>query len=209
MIMFGADPKLTTLSTSWHALEVRVSHSLLRPSPPGSGRSHPQNAFCRVSLARRADQKTRQIISTNPLTHILNSTADARAGPVYWVAGKNTDKNVNLFKVAVYNSTTPTAPVTVKFPGVAAGASATLFTLRSTDPDPYAYNDPYGKSITVKATTTIKADDAGVFKLDVPNMSIAVLEIKIAPAPSGPAAPSGPPTRLRVRGSSDEEEEEV
>lgn len=122
-----------------------------------------------------------ELYSGTRITDTLPTTStDGGLGPVYWVAGKNDDTGSYIMKAAVYNSTQATnssAPVSVSvtFDGVSEGTSGTLTVL--TAPGPYTNND-IGVDVVTTTTTTIKAGSGGTFKLSMPDLSIAVLEVK-------------------------------
>lgn len=119
-----------------------------------------------------------QLLSSTRIAQTLPAPAsDGDFGPVYWVAGVNGSSHI--FKAAVYNSTSAsngngTVPVSVSFDGVSAGASGKLTLL--TAPDPYSYND-IGIDTIKTTTTTVSASGNGTFMLNMPDYSVAVLEV--------------------------------
>ena len=113
-----------------------------------------------------------QLLSSTRIAQTLPAPAsDGDFGPVYWVAGVNGSSHI--FKAAVYNST-GSVPVSVSFEGVSADASGTLTLL--TAPDPYSYND-IGIATVTTTTTRVSASGNGTFTLEMPDYSVAVLEV--------------------------------
>lgn len=122
-----------------------------------------------------------ELFSGTRMTDVLPAPAtDSGLGPVYWVAGKNSETGSYIMKAAVYNSTQLTnssAPVSasVTFDGVSEGTSGTLTVL--TAPGPYTNND-IGVDVVTTTTTTVQAGSGGTFDLSLPDLSIALLEVK-------------------------------
>jgi len=117
------------------------------------------------------------LLGNHIMTQTLPTTSDSGPGPLHWVAGSNEQTGAHIFKAAVYNSTHGAdVPVSLSFEGVAAGAKAQL-TVLTGPADPYGYNDPFTQVNIVKtAKTEVTADDKGVFKFSLPNLSVAVLD---------------------------------
>jgi alpha-N-arabinofuranosidase len=141
------------------------------------------------------------LFAHHPFTHTLPTTTSSNYGPLYWVAGKDENRDGALvWKGATYNITNGTsassAPVSVTFEGVEEGTTATLTVLTNSVGDPYAYNDPQtGVNIVGTNSTTLTAGAGGAFKFSLPNLSVAVLDTGVAvdnyEMPSGPSPPDG------------------
>jgi alpha-N-arabinofuranosidase len=105
-----------------------------------------------------------ELFSTTRLTHTLSTAADAKYGPVWWVAGRNEKQKSKIFKAAVYNSTAP-VQLSISFKGVAAGAGATLSVLAA--PSPSSFNE-VGAEHVKKSTMEVTADANGVYSFPLP-----------------------------------------
>ncbi|KAF5011306.1 hypothetical protein FDECE_2556 [Fusarium decemcellulare] len=119
-----------------------------------------------------------ELFAAHPLSHTLPATADF--DPLFYVAGKNEDEDTFIWKGAAYNTTKGAdVPVSLSFEGVKSGTEAELTLLTNPGGDPFAYNDPHtGVNIVNTTTTVLKADQYGVFKFKLPELSVAVLETK-------------------------------
>ncbi len=161
LVQHAADPKLTTLSTSWYIWRVS-SHS--RSTAQVSPGAQP------LTIAHR------QLLGIHPLTKTLPVTAKTGGiRPLYYVAGES-EKNTTLFKAAVYNATEPVA-VSLQFEGIEMKGSKATLTLLTGPEDPYAVNDPFTQINVVNETTaTLTAGEGGVFVFSLPSLSVAVLE---------------------------------
>jgi alpha-L-arabinofuranosidase len=93
-------------------------------------------------------------------------------GPSYFVAGRNAQTGSHIAKFAVYNATGGDS-FTLSFDGVGAGATGNLTYLTA----PFNASNPIGGNIVEKHSSTIRAGQNGVFKFDLPEYSVAVLEI--------------------------------
>ncbi|KAL9093583.1 MAG: hypothetical protein Q9165_003978 [Trypethelium subeluteriae] len=110
-----------------------------------------------------------RMTSTLPITN----NATAAVGPVYYVAGQNSNTGSSIFKAAVYNSTGD-VPISIAFDGVAAGTKANLTVLTSDDPS--AYNQPGSDNVVNTQSTSVTADGNGAFSFSLPDLSVAILE---------------------------------
>lgn len=106
------------------------------------------------------------------MTNTLPTSWNSTYGPLYYVAGLNSETNSHIFKAAVYNSTAD-VPVSLTFEGVGRGMTADLTIL--TAPSPYSMNEVGGSNTVERQTTTIKAGRRGEFNFMLPNLSVAVL----------------------------------
>lgn len=91
---------------------------------------------------------------------------------MYWVAGRNDNTGSNIFKAAVYNSTSD-VPVTVHFAG--SHAKVANLTILSSD-DPNASNFPGGPEVVKTDVKSVTANAQGAFEFSLPNLSVAVLK---------------------------------
>ncbi|KAI5208986.1 putative vacuolar segregation protein [Aureobasidium subglaciale] len=108
--------------------------------------------------------------------HIITETLPVSGGgfgPAYYVAGYNNQTGSHLLKTAVYNATAD-VPVSVLFKGVTAGTTATLTILTAPSGDSY---NAVGTQMVQTTNTSIKASAGGVFKFELPNLSVSVLEV--------------------------------
>ncbi|KAK1967177.1 alpha-L-arabinofuranosidase [Colletotrichum eremochloae] len=117
-----------------------------------------------------------ELFAAHPMSETLPTAGEF--GPAYWVAGKNEAKGSLIWKGAVYNTTdSADVPVNVQFEGVAAGTKASLTVLTNPGGDPFAYNDPHtGVNVVARNTTTVTANEDGVFAFSLPELSVAVLD---------------------------------
>lgn len=113
-----------------------------------------------------------QLFNHNHMTNTLPTTWNDTYGPLYYVAGLNSDTNSHIFKAAVYNSTAD-VPVSLTFEGIGRGMTADLTIL--TAPNAYTMNEVGGPNLVNNQTTTIKAGKRGEFNFKLPNLSVAVL----------------------------------
>lgn len=126
------------------------------------------------------------LFSNTRMTTTRSVRTTVPAGPVYWVAGENEGTGAHIAKFAVYNSTstathpTPyvngTVPVALSFDAVAAGTLANLTVL--TAPSWNAFNE-VGRNVVQSTSTTVTADQGGVFAFELPDLSVAVLETQV------------------------------
>ncbi|EFQ31294.1 alpha-L-arabinofuranosidase [Colletotrichum graminicola] len=117
-----------------------------------------------------------ELFAAHPMSETLPTVGEF--GPAYWVAGKNEAKGSLIWKGAVYNTTdSADVPINVRFEGVAAGTTASLTVLTNPGGDPYAYNDPLaGTNVVASNTTTVTANEDGVFAFSLPELSVALLD---------------------------------
>lgn len=109
------------------------------------------------------------------MTNTLPTTWNDDFGPLYYVAGLNSETNSHIFKAAVYNSTADVT-VSLTFEGIGRGMTADLTVL--TAPDAYTMNEVGGPNLVNSQTTTIKAGKKGEFNFKLPNLSVAVLSTR-------------------------------
>lgn len=114
-----------------------------------------------------------RLLGSHVATETLPSKSDTGFDPLYYVTGRNSEKDSFIFKGAVYNSTED-VPISMKFEGVQEGAGAQLTVL--TSQDPMASNVIGGEEIVVTTRTAINAGADGAFRFSLPNLSVAVLE---------------------------------
>jgi alpha-N-arabinofuranosidase len=97
--------------------------------------------------------------------------------------------NAMVWKGATYNTTNGSSvPVSVHFQGVKPGTKANLTLLTNPSRDPFAYNDPHtGINIVNTTISILEADFSGLFKFDMPQLSVAVLDTDVASAGNGTA----------------------
>ena len=72
----------------------------------------------------------------------------------------------------MYNSTAE-VPVSLSFDGVVSGSTAQLTVL--TAPDAYSMNEVGQRDVVDRKVEKITAGEKGVFELEVPDLSVAVL----------------------------------
>ncbi|KAF2656719.1 glycoside hydrolase family 51 protein [Lophiostoma macrostomum CBS 122681] len=113
-----------------------------------------------------------QLFSSHRITNTLPIDSPA-FGPAYYVAGYSNTTDSYLLKTAVYNAT-EAVNATVTFAGVSEGATGTLTVL--TAPDPESYNS-VGSDVVVKTESSVTAGSGGVFQLDLPDLSVSLLEV--------------------------------
>ncbi|KAI5193609.1 glycoside hydrolase family 51 protein [Aureobasidium subglaciale EXF-2481] len=108
--------------------------------------------------------------------HIMTETlpvSGGKFGPAYYVAGYNNQTGSHILKTAVYKATAD-VPVSVSFKGVTAGTTATLTVLTAPSGDSY---NAVGAQVVQSTNTSIKASAGGVFKFELPKLSVSVLEV--------------------------------
>jgi alpha-L-arabinofuranosidase len=111
------------------------------------------------------------LFAHHPITHTLPTNSSSQYGPLYWGAGRDESRdNAIVWKGAVYNTSySMEIPVTVAFEGVSAGTQANLTVLTNTGENGYAYNDPFtGVNVVATNSTTLTANDEGVFEFSLP-----------------------------------------
>ena len=113
------------------------------------------------------------LLSNNRIAQTLPITG-AEYDPAFYVAGTSASGG-RLFKAAVYNST-GNVDMNIKFDGIAGGTSATLTTL--TAPSGFSMDAVDGPNVVKTSTFHFTANSAGTFHFTLPNLSVAVLEIK-------------------------------
>lgn len=135
-----------------------------------------------------------QLLSQTRIGNTLPVTSTSSPGPVYWVAGTKSANATStkraaganpghphyprqatesyILKAAVYNATSE-IDMSVSFPGVSAGATATLTML--TAPDGYSYN-AVGSDVVKKSVSSVTASGNGTFSFQVGDLSVLVLE---------------------------------
>lgn len=121
------------------------------------------------------------LFAHHPITETLPTVGTY--GPVYWGAGKDSNRNDALvWKGAVYNTTDGEAvPIAIAFEGVQAGTKANLTVLTNPGGDPYAVNDPFtGVNIVNTTSTIVEAGEGGVFEFELPELSVAVLDTEVS-----------------------------
>jgi alpha-N-arabinofuranosidase len=86
-----------------------------------------------------------------------------------------------VWKGATYNTTNGSSiPVSVHFQGVKPGTKANLTLLTNPSGDPFAFNDPQtGINIVNTTMRILEADFSGLFKFDMPQLSVAVLDTDV------------------------------
>jgi alpha-N-arabinofuranosidase len=123
------------------------------------------------------------LFAHHPITNTLPTSSNSSYGPVYWGAGMDTRRNnAMVWKGATYNTTNGSSvPVSVHFQGIKPGTKANLTMLTNPSGDPFAFNDPH-TSINIVDTkiTILEADFSGLFKFDMPQLSVAVLDTDVA-----------------------------
>ncbi|CAK4031354.1 ABFa alfa-L-arabinofuranosidase-A [Lecanosticta acicola] len=92
--------------------------------------------------------------------------------PAYYVAGRNDVTGSYILKAAVYNST-DAVPFRATFEGVAAGAKGVLTFLTA----PRNSSNPIGGNVVQTHVEEVRAGGNGTFSFELPEFSIAVLEI--------------------------------
>jgi alpha-N-arabinofuranosidase len=130
------------------------------------------------------------LFAHHPITHTLPTSSNSSYGPVYWGAGMDERRNnAMVWKGATYNTTNGSSvPVSVHFQGVKPGTKANLTLLTNPSRDPFAYNDPHtGINIVNTTISILEADFSGLFKFDMPQLSVAVLDTDVASAGNGTA----------------------
>ncbi|KAH7135798.1 alpha-N-arabinofuranosidase A [Dendryphion nanum] len=119
-----------------------------------------------------------KLFSERPLSATLPTTPSANTSSLFWVAGVNEVTSLPVFKAANYNTTDhqPT-PVSLAFEGLDEGTQAE-FTLLTSSDGPFGYNDPKkGNNVVIESKKVLKAGINGTFAFELPELSIAVLEV--------------------------------
>ena len=151
LIEFDAYPGHTTLSTSWHVI---------------------------------------QLLSGTRISENLPITYDGVWGPAFFVAGRNAVTGSHIAKIAVYNATAP-MDFDMSFDGVGPGAVANLTYIVA----PMNASNPIGGNVVETHTSMVRAMHNGSFIFELPEYSVAVLEIGAAYA--GPGHNYGNPNYRR------------
>ena len=120
-----------------------------------------------------------QLLSSVRITENLPTT-EATFGPGYWVAGRNDMTGSHILKAVVYNST-GSLPFDVTFEGVGAGAAAVLTQITA----PMNASNTIGVNYVQTQNTTLTADSQAVFHFELPEYSIAILEVAAESAGAG------------------------
>ncbi|KAL9115357.1 MAG: hypothetical protein Q9227_000678 [Pyrenula ochraceoflavens] len=139
-----------------------------------------------------------QLMSSTRIGTTLPVTSDTGFGPVYYVAGSKGSNSTSpstkrspftprggplprqatgssggyILKAAVYNSTSDVS-MSVSFPGVSAGSTATLTVLTAPDAESYS---TLGNDVVQKSVTSVAAAGNGTFVFNAPDLSVLVLE---------------------------------
>lgn len=122
-----------------------------------------------------------QLLSNTRITENLPMTiTDGEFGPAYFVAGRNDVTGAHIAKFAVYNSSVE-VPFSVSFDGVGAGAIGNLTYMTA----PFNSSNPIGGSIIDREESIVTANSNGTFSFELPEYSIAVLEIGANSAGAG------------------------
>ena len=127
---------------------------------------------------RSTDWYVWELMAAHPLAETL--PVEGPLNPLFYVAGKTASGSL-VWKGAAYNTTNHAdTPVSVAFEGVRPGTKAAVRMLTGPK-DPYAYNNPKTRENVVKTTrTVVEADQNGIFKFVMPELSIAVLDTNLA-----------------------------
>jgi len=120
-----------------------------------------------------------QLLSNTRITENLPTT-EAQLGPAYWVAGRSAATGSHILKAAVYNST-GNVPFSVNFEGVGAGAVGKLTYLTA----PMNASSTIGNNVVKTTTQSVRASGSGRFAFELPQYSVAVLEITATNAGQG------------------------
>lgn len=120
---------------------------------------------------RSTSHHTIKLLSGTRFTETLPVTSDTGFGPLYYVAGQNTDTGSSIAKMATYNATDD-VPVALTFEGVAPGTKANLTWISAPGPFSYAYE---GYDPVTTTTEIITSNSAGAFEFFLPNYVVAVL----------------------------------
>ena len=121
------------------------------------------------------------LLSGTRITENLPMTiTDGGFGPAYFVAGRSDVTGSHIFKVVNYNSSGDTS-FDLTFAGVSSGATANLTYLTA----PMNASNPIGGNIVQKHESTVTAGTNGSFSFELPEYSIAVLEIAAESAGNG------------------------
>lgn len=131
-----------------------------------------------------------QLLSSVIITENLPTT-EADIGPAYWVAGRSDETGSHILKAVVYNNS-DTVPFKITFEDVASGAVGQLTYLTA----PFNASNTVGSNIVERHSLSVTANDQGEFSFDLPDYSVAVMEINAATAGNG----TGRSTALSRRG---------
>ncbi|KAJ2903927.1 Alpha-L-arabinofuranosidase A [Zalerion maritima] len=128
-----------------------------------------------------------EIMAAHPITTVLPATDEF--DPLFYVAGKDDDRDAYVWKGSLYNITNTAnaiytnitgaahMDISIKFDGVRSGTKASFTLLTNPSGDPFAFNDPYtGINIVNTKTSVIKANHKGEFEFAMPELSVAVLD---------------------------------
>lgn len=122
-----------------------------------------------------------EMLSGTRITENLPMTiTDGGYGPAYFVAGRNDDTGSHIAKFAVYNSSTD-VPFHVQFEGVKAGGIGSLTYITA----PMNSSTTVGNDVVQRHSSMVQAGDDGKFSFDLPEYSVAVLEIGADSAGAG------------------------
>jgi len=111
-----------------------------------------------------------KLFSNTRTTSVLPTVSDTGFGPVYWVAGVNSNTKEYVLKAAIYNATAP-VPFSFLF-GDGKGTSATLTVL--TAPNLYSEKVLGDTNKVITTVSTIQAS-RGAFSFSPPNYIVALL----------------------------------
>ncbi|KAF2743179.1 glycoside hydrolase family 51 protein [Sporormia fimetaria CBS 119925] len=120
---------------------------------------------------------TFKFFSTRPIFQTLPTTPDeGNTTSLFWGAGVGEDGE-KIVKFANYN-TTSSAPTPVKLSFDDEDAKEAKLTMLTGTGDPYAYNEPLKPNRVVKETSrTLRANRKGLFEFEMPELSVAVVEL--------------------------------
>lgn len=121
----------------------------------------------------------------HPITETL--PVNDNYGPVYYGAGKDSNRDAMVWKGAVYNTTNNAeVSISVQFEGIESGTPALLTMLTNPSGDPEAMNIPatvgrppglgVGENIVANETRVVTANAQGAFEFTMPELSVAVLD---------------------------------
>lgn len=102
----------------------------------------------------------------------MTLSADTDFGPAFWVAGRSNVTGAHILKATVYNSSA-NVPFSVTFDGVYGGTVANLTYLTA----PMNASNTIGNNVVQTTTQTVKANRAGQFNFELPDYSVAIMEI--------------------------------
>jgi len=122
-----------------------------------------------------------KLLSNNLITENLPITiTEGKFGPAFFVAGRNDNTGSHMAKIANYNSTGSTT-MNIKFDGVGSGAVGNLTYITA----PMNATNPIGGSIVEYHSETVPASHTGMFSFQLPEYSVAILEVTAANAGGG------------------------